>query len=76
MFRDYFVLSIDEAILIRSLCQEFQIFIPAKVEILDENCFSGCPSLEEVIFTANSHLREIRGRAFSDSSVKTFSNSQ
>jgi hypothetical protein len=45
------------------------IRIGAYVEILGGMCFHECSSLKEVIFAADSHLREIRGGTFCESGI-------
>jgi hypothetical protein len=41
--------------------QLFRIEIPASVEVINLNAFLDCNSLHALLFTPDSHIREIRG---------------
>jgi hypothetical protein len=43
---------------------DLAIAIPSPVDLITANAFHGCTQLKEVIFEANSRLREIAGFGF------------
>jgi hypothetical protein len=47
------------------------IFISASVEVISDECFSNCNSLESVTFKTESKLQQIGTRAFSENGLKS-----
>jgi hypothetical protein len=62
-----FLASVDGRRLVQCFNELSRVSIPGSVEVVGERCFSGCDSLSEVIFPADSHVARLEKECFSGS---------